>query len=150
MVEEFNGVQLHDMEGAGAAGGLGGGMAALLGAKLKRGIDMVLDVIQFDRMIEGSDLVITGEGRIDKQTIMGKAPSGVLAAATKQQIPTIAIGGCVVWCEELRNSGFAAIEAVTPEGMPLDEAMLPDVAKRNIAHTAERIAKRLQSIELEQ
>jgi glycerate kinase len=145
VVEEFNGIQLHDMEGAGAAGGLGGGMAALLGAKLKRGIDMVLDVIQFDRMIEGSDLVITGEGCIDHQTIMGKAPSGVLKAATKQGIPTIAIGGSVVWCEELRSSGFAAIEACTPEGMPLDEAMSPTTAKENIICTAKRIAQRFMT-----
>lgn len=146
VVEAFNGSQIATMEGAGAAGGLGGGIKALLNARLVRGIDMVLEAIDFDHIIEGSDLVITGEGRLDQQTVMGKAPSGVLAAALKQGIPTIAIGGSVVWCDELRNSGFTAIEAVTPEGMLLEEAMQPAIAKRNIGYTAERIAEKLKII----
>lgn len=146
VVEAFNDSQIATMEGAGAAGGLGGGIKALLNARLVRGIDMVLEAIDFDHIIEGSDLVITGEGRLDQQTVMGKAPSGVLAAALKQGIPTIAIGGSVVWCDELRNSGFTTIEAVTPEGMLLEEAMQPAIAKRNIGYTAERIAEKLKTI----
>lgn len=146
VTKEFNGAQIGNMEGAGAAGGLGGGVAALLGAELKRGIDMVLDAIHFDEIIEGCNLVITGEGRIDRQTLMGKAPSGVLAIAAKQQIPTIAIGGGVEWCEELRNSNFTSIEEVTPQGMSLDEAMQPAIAKKNISYTAERIAEKLKTI----
>ena len=142
VVEAFNGAQIATLKGAGAAGGVGGGVAALLGARLERGIDMVLDTIDFDSIIRDCDLVITGEGRLDKQTVMGKAPSGVLAAATKRNIPTIAIGGGVVWCDELRESGFAAIEVVTPEGMTIDDAMQPEVAKENIRRAAERIAER--------
>ena len=72
---------------------------------------MILKAIDFDSLIEGSDLVVTGEGRIDSQTIMGKAPSGVLRAARAQGIPTIAIGGAVVDCDELQQSDFAAILA---------------------------------------
>ena len=143
VVEAFNGAQIATLKGAGAAGGVGGGVAALLGARLERGIDMVLDAIDFDSIIRDCDLVITGEGRLDKQTVMGKAPSGVLAAATKQNIPTIAIGGGVVWCKELHESGFATIECVTPEDMNLEEAMKPEVAKENIRCAAERIAERL-------
>lgn len=146
VVEEFNGSQIATMEGAGAAGGLGGGITALLNAKLVRGVDMVLSAIHFDRIIEGCDLVITGEGKIDRQTLMGKAPSGVLAVAAKQQIPTIAIGGSIEWCEELRNSDFTAIEEVTPQGMPLCEAMQADTAKKNISYTAERIAEKFKTI----
>lgn len=142
VVAGYNGTMLPLVEGAGAAGGVGGGMLALANAKLVRGIDLVLEAMHFDRIIEGSDLVITGEGRIDSQTVMGKAPSGVLKAATRQGIPTIAIGGGIEWCKVLQTSGFAAIETVTPEGMTLEEAMRPEVAKANIRLTAERIAKR--------
>ena len=146
VVEGFNGSHIATMEGAGAAGGLGGGVFAMFNARLIRGIDMVLEAIDFDHIIESCDLVVTGEGRLDKQTVMGKAPSGVLATALKQGIPTIAIGGGIVWCDELQNSDFTAIEEVTPEGMSLEEAMQPAIAKKNISYTAERIAKKLESI----
>ena len=142
VVERYNGCSIGEMEGAGAAGGVGGGLHAILDAQLKRGIDMVLETIGFDQIIEGSDLVITGEGRLDSQTIMGKAPSGILAAAQRQNIPVIAIGGAVEWCDELRNSGFHAIECVTPEGMDKKEAMTPAIAKENVRDTARRIAQR--------
>ena len=131
------------MAGAGAGGGIGGGMVALLGAKMERGIDMVLNTIDFDKVIKGCDLVVTGEGRLDRQTVMGKAPSGVLRVAKAQGIPTIAIGGGVEWCDELRNSDFANIYIVTPEGMPLEVAMQAEVAKENVRKCAQRIAERL-------
>lgn len=140
VVEEFNGAQIGTLEGAGAAGGLGGGFKALLGATLEHGIIMVLEAMHFDKIIEGSDLVITGEGRLDRQSVMGKAPSGVLAVANLQNIPTIAIAGGVEWCDELRDCGFASIEVVTPEGMPLEEAMQSSVARENVRRIAERIA----------
>ena len=143
IVEEFNGKQIGDMAGAGAAGGLGGGFVALLNAHLVRGIDMVLDAIHFGSLIDGCDLVITGEGTIDHQTLMGKTPSGVLGVASAKNIPTIAIAGRVKWCKGLQASGFASIEAITPEGMSLEEAIQPDVAKANIRRVAEKIAKQL-------
>ena len=140
LVEEFNGAQIGVLEGAGAAGGLGGGFKALLGAKLERGITMVIQAMHFDKIIEGSDLVVTGEGRIDRQSVMGKAPSGVLAVAKAQNIPTIAIAGGVEWCDELRDCGFSLIEVVTPKGMSLEEAMQPSVARENIRTAAVKIA----------
>lgn len=141
VVEKFNGTQIGNLAGAGAAGGLGGGFYALLHAELKHGIAIVLEAIAFDQIIKGSDLVITGEGRIDNQTLMGKVPSGVLAVAQRQKIATIAIGGGIEWCEELHSSGFAAIVAVTPDGMALDKAMLPAVAQENVRRTAREIAR---------
>ena len=141
VVAAHNGSNIATMEGAGAAGGLGGGVVALLGARLERGVEMVLDAMHFDSMLAGADLVVTGEGRLDRQTVMGKAPSGVLAAAAKRGVPTIAIGGGVEWCDELRSSGFRSIHIVTPEGMPLDEAMLPEVARENIRRVAMQIAE---------
>ena len=141
VIELYNGESVADMPGAGAAGGLGAGFKALLGARLERGIDMILGAMHFDKIIEGSDLVITGEGRVDRQTVMGKAPSGVLQAATRQGIPTVAIGGAVAWCEELYNSGFAAIVPVVSAPISLEEAMRCDVARENIRRTAMQIAK---------
>lgn len=140
-IEQFNGVEVASMAGAGAAGGLGGGFKALLGASLERGIDMVLSAMQFSKIIAGSDLVITGEGRIDRQTTMGKAPSGVLREATAQGIPTIAIGGAVQPCAELNESGFAAVLPVVAGPVALEVAMQRDTAIENVRRTATQIAK---------
>ena len=143
VVESFSGEKVADMPGAGAAGGLGVGFKAMLGARLERGIDMVLGAMHFDQIIEGSDLVVTGEGRLDRQTVMGKAPSGVLQAASSQGIPTIAIGGAVAWCEELAESGFAALLPIVAGPTSLEVAMQRDVATENVRRTAVQIAKML-------
>lgn len=140
-IEQFNGVEVASMAGAGAAGGLGGGFKALLGARLERGIDMVLSAMQFSKIIAGSDLVITGEGRIDRQTTMGKAPSGVLREATAQGIPTIAIGGAVQPCKELEQSGFTAVLPIVAGPVALEVAMQRDTAIENVHRTATQIAK---------
>jgi glycerate kinase len=142
-IERFNGIKVDDIAGAGAAGGLGGGFKALLAARLERGIDMVLDAMHFDDIIAGCDLVVTGEGRIDRQTTMGKAPSGVLNRAEAQGIPVVAIGGAVQPCEELSQSGFAAVLPIVAGPVSLDVAMQYDVAFENVARTAEQIARLL-------
>ena len=131
----FNGNVIQDvslMPGAGAAGGLGYAFVTFLGARLKRGVDMVLDAIGFDKMIEGADLVITGEGRIDAQTLTGKTPYGVLQRASRQNIPVIALAGSVALDD---SSGFTAIRQITPPDMQLSEAMLPAVASANLRRT---------------
>ena len=147
-VKAHNGIDIATMPGAGAAGGLGGGITALLGAQLERGVDLILKAIDFDSLIEGSDLVVTGEGRIDSQTIMGKAPSGVLHAAQAHGIPTIAIGGAVVDCDELQQSDFTAIIPITDTPLPLNIAMQPDVATANVYNTAVKIAQLIKNREL--
>ena len=144
VVMSHNGQDVATLQGAGAAGGLGGGFKALLGAKLERGIEMVLGAMRFDEIIAGSDLVITGEGRLDAQTVMGKAPSGVLSAARRQGIPCIAIGGGVRWCEELRGSDFAAILPIVSAPMALEEAMRCDVAAQNVERTAQQVGRMLK------
>ena len=123
---------VSSMPGAGAAGGLGYAFVTFLGARLKRGVDMVLDAIGFDKMIEGADLVITGEGRIDAQTLTGKTPYGVLQRASRQNIPVIALAGSVALDD---SSGFTAIRQITPPDMQLSEAMLPAVASANLRRT---------------
>ena len=127
--------------GAGAAGGVGYGVMALLGAMPQSGIELVLNTIDFKNIIDGSDLVVTGEGRLDNQTLMGKAPAGVLRYAQEQGIPCIAVGGGVKWSDELHRSGFKMIYAATPHDMPLEEAMCRETAYRNLRNTAVRIAE---------
>ena len=126
--------------GAGAAGGLGFGFIAFLNAHLERGIEMVLDAIGFDELIKGASLVITGEGRVDSQTLTGKTPFGVLKRAMKQDIPVVAIGGSVTLKPKAAiEAGFAGVYAVTPAGMPLEIAMQPTVASENICNTVRNI-----------
>lgn len=139
------GEEWANIAGAGAAGGVGYGVLAMLGAKPQSGIELVLDTIGFKTLIANSDLVVTGEGRIDSQTLMGKAPSGVLRYAQAQGVPCIAVGGGVVWSDELRCGGFKAIYAATPHDMPLDEAMRSETAYMNLRNTAVRIARELGS-----
>ena len=104
---------------------------------------MVLEAIDFAKRIEQSDLIITGEGRIDSQTVMGKAPSGVLNAASVQGIPVVAIGGAVESSEALRQSKFAAILPIVAGPLSLDEAMREEVAAANVSRTIEQIVKLL-------
>jgi glycerate kinase len=141
VVRRHNGEDIASLAGAGAAGGLGGGFKALIGAKLERGVDMVLRAIRFDDIVSGSDLVITGEGRIDRQTVMGKAPSGVLRVAQSHNIPVIAIGGAVEMCEELERSAFVAILPVVAGPIALERAMHRDIAAANVERTACQIAR---------
>lgn len=144
VVKRYNGEDVVSLQGAGAAGGLGGGFKALLGARLERGIEMVLSAMRFDDIISGSDLVVTGEGRLDSQTVMGKTPSGVLRAACKQGIPCIAIGGAIEYCKELAESDFAAMFPVVSGPMSLERAMQKDVAEANVERTATQIARVLK------
>ena len=139
VIENKYHINIVPVAGAGAAGGMGGGFRAFLNATLKRGIDMVLDTIDFDQMIAGADLIITGEGKIDIQTSKGKTAAGVLARAKAQDIPVIAIGGCVERCESVEQMGFAGIYPITEEKLPLEIAMQAEVAAANIEKTIKKI-----------
>ena len=140
VVKRVTGKDVSDIPGGGAAGGLGGGFVAFLPARLERGIEMVLDAISFDERIRGASLIITGEGRVDFQTLTGKTPYGILKRARRQGIPVVAIGGSVALGEiEALEAGFAGVYAVTPSDMPLEEAMKPETAVRNIYDTVKNI-----------
>jgi glycerate kinase len=128
--------------GAGAAGGMGGAFYAFLHANLKKGIDMVLDAIDFDTTIQGADLVITGEGKVDFQTSKGKTAAGVLGRAKKQHIPVIAIGGCVEMCDTLLQMGFAGIYPILEEEVPLEVAMQRDFAMSNVTKTVAKYLRK--------
>ncbi len=118
------GRELSEIPGAGAAGGLGFGLMAFCGAQLKSGIDLVLDSLQFDRALEGASLVITGEGKIDGQSVRGKVPVGIAARAKKKGLPVLAICGDIgPGVEVLYDYGIDSIMSTVNRAMPLDEAM---------------------------
>ena len=102
---------------------------------------MVLDAIHFDTIIQGADLVITGEGKVDFQTAKGKTAASVLARAQKQHIPVIAIGGCVELCDSVMQMGFAGIYPILEEKVPLQVAMQREFAMSNVTKTIARILK---------
>ncbi len=124
MIERDIGLALERTPGAGAAGGLGGGAMAFLGARLVRGVELVLEAVGFDRHLKGAALVLTGEGRIDGQTAYGKLPSGVAQAAGAQGVPVVALAGQVgEGSENLRDCGIAAVFALAPGPVALATAM---------------------------
>lgn len=139
-VAKWCGEDYSTYPGTGAAGGLGFAFGAVLGAMPQSGIELMLSIANFDALAKDASLIITGEGRIDRQTVMGKAPAGVLRHAMSAGVRCVAVGGGVEWCDELRSSNFDAIHAITPADMSLEEAMRPDVAKANMRAVAKKIA----------
>jgi len=87
------GLDLRDVPGAGAAGGLGGGLIAFLGARLRPGVDVVMEAVHLRERLEGVDLVVTGEGRFDEQSLHGKGPAGVIRAAAEMRVPALVLCG---------------------------------------------------------
>jgi glycerate 2-kinase len=113
-VRAATGVEGSTAPGAGAAGGLGYAAMTVLGAQLCSGIDLILDLIGFDALLADADLVITGEGSLDEQTLGGKAPAGVAARAQRAGIPVIAVAGrCLLTPSQLREAGFVAAYALS-------------------------------------
>ena len=136
---EDTGIDVSNMPGAGAAGGLGGAFRAYLGAELKRGVDLVLDQIGFDSIIEGADLIITGEGCSDYQTLKGKTAAGVLERAHRHGIPVALVSGAIRDEQLLREGGFDIIQAVSPAGLSHAEAVRPEIARENIYTAVKKV-----------
>lgn len=120
--------------GAGAAGGLGFALMSAFGAKMISGAQFILDVVRFDEKIAGADLIITGEGRLDGQTLMGKVPFVVLQRARMRDIPTVAIGGRIDNSarSSLTQAGFISLIEISDRSLPLEISMRPDITLRNI------------------
>lgn len=130
---------IRHMPGAGAAGGLGFGLLAL-GATIQPGIDVVLNAVDFNRMLDGADLVLTGEGRIDGQSAQGKAPVGVARRSATKGVPVMAIGGSIgVGVDAVYDAGIAAVFAAVCRPMPLREAI--ENADPLVADAAERAGR---------
>lgn len=141
VIQQTTGRDIATLPGAGAAGGMGGTLSALLNAELKPGIDLLLDLTDFDKLIEGADLIITGEGKSDRQTVMGKVPSGILKRARRQGIPVILVSGSIEDADILNQAGFRAAFSITPAPMSLEEAMRPSTACQNIMQTVGQICR---------
>ncbi len=115
-------IDIMNLEGAGAAGGLGGGLKALLGAELKRGIDILIKESKFEEAIIDADLLITGEGKIDMQTAFGKTPIGVAKLAKKHDVKVVAICGSIEMGDTFDNN-IDAILSIVDKPMTLESAM---------------------------
>ncbi len=140
VVKNYNNKDVASVEGAGAAGGLGFGFVAFLNTKLQKGIDIVTERLLLEDAIKDANMVITGEGRIDCQSMMGKVPTGVSLLAKKYNIPTIAIGGCVNEdIENIYDYGITSTFAIINKAMSLQEAMDKEKAELLVANTAENI-----------
>jgi glycerate kinase len=136
------------MPGAGAAGGLGYAFLQYMNAECRSGIDLLLDTIRFDDLLQDADLVITGEGSADRQTLMGKLPFGILQRARPHPlppspkgegeafgVPVMLIAGRIADEQQLLAAGFSRVACINPPGLPLDIAMQPETAKENITTT---------------
>lgn len=139
VIQQTTGKDISHVPGSGAAGGMGGGVLAFLNAELKSGAELILDLCQFEEKATNADLILTGEGRIDRQSLMGKIPGKILEIGKRKGIPVIAIAGCVEDKKRLLEAGFLGVYETKPDFMPLEEAMKPDIAKRNIQQTVSYI-----------
>ncbi len=123
-VETTLGCEVVDVPGAGAAGGVGAALMAFLGARLRPGVDVVMEATKLDAQIADADVVITAEGCLDAQTLHGKLPAGVARLAAKFNVPVVAIGGSVADDFDIdADSPFAAILSTVMRPMPLAEAL---------------------------
>ena len=134
------GYDCSKQEGAGAAGGLGYAFLQYLHADCRPGIELLLDNIHFNEIVKDADLVITGEGSADRQTLMGKLPMGILNHACT--VPVCLIAGRISDREQLLQAGFAQVECINPSGITLEEAMRPEVAKQHIRNTVEAVTRK--------
>jgi glycerate kinase len=139
VVAATTGVDLRDHAGAGAAGGVGFAALAVLGAEFRPGVDLVLDLVGFHRRFSRADLVVTGEGAMDEQTLHGKAPAGVAAAARAADVPVVAVCGRNLLSDEsLHAAGITAAYALTDIEPDIGRC-LADAAML-LVHLGERIA----------
>ena len=134
------GYDRSQMVGAGAAGGLGYAFLQYLHAESKSGIQLLLETIRFKEILKDADLIITGEGSADRQTLMGKLPVGILEQSGK--VPVFLIAGRISDREELLNAGFARVECINPPGISLEEAMKKHVAQQNIQECVADMVKK--------
>ena len=131
-----------DYPGAGAAGGMGFAFMTYMGARLESGIGIVLAETKLEKYIARANLVITGEGRLDGQTIMGKAPIGVASLAKKYEKPVIAFCGCATPEARLCNEhGIDAYFPILREPVSLEEALYKENARENLTETVEQVMR---------
>lgn len=136
-------IEVKDIKGAGAAGGLGAGSIAFLQSKLTKGIDVILDTIDFDKLVSKADIVFTGEGRFDNQSLHGKVVMGVAKRSEKYKTPVIVVTGAIGEnIQEAYNKGITAIFSINKEPMEFSKSALK--SKENMILTMENILRLLK------
>jgi len=138
------GTDVSRLPGAGAAGGLGGALMAYAHATVSSGVDRIMDLVGFGQALQGADWILTGEGRSDAQTLLGKVPCGVLHRSGS--IPVALVSGAIANADALRKAGFARLIPVSPTGLPLQEALRPEKAISNIRHAVSQLLASLPSL----
>lgn len=143
ILRDSTGREIADRPGAGAAGGMGGGCAAFFGAQLKSGIEIVLNTVHFDTIAADADLILTGEGKIDSQSVRGKVVCGVAKRARALKIPCIAIvGDAGEGYEPLYEQGLTAVFPINRTAIPFEQAKLR--AEEDLYRTACDILRLIQ------
>lgn len=136
-------IEVKDIKGAGAAGGLGAGSIAFLQSKLTKGIDVILDTINFDELVSKADIVFTGEGKFDSQSLHGKVVMGVANCSQKYKTPVIVVTGAIGEnIQEAYNKGITAIFSINKEPMEFSKSALK--SKENMILTMENILRLLK------
>lgn len=136
-------IEVKDIKGAGAAGGLGAGNIAFLQSKLTKGIDVILDTINFDELVSKADIVFTGEGKFDSQSLHGKVVMGVANRSQKYKTPVIVVTGAIGEnIQEAYNKGITAIFSINKEPMEFSKSALK--SKENMILTMENILRLLK------
>jgi glycerate kinase len=144
LIQNGTGKDIRNLPGAGAAGGMGGGMAAFLNSKLQMGIETVLDVVHFDQLLENTDLVISGEGKIDFQSLMGKVVVGVARRTKRKNIPLIAVVGDIDDpIEGVYQEGVTAVFSTNRKAIPFD--MAKPRSKSDLALTMDNLMRLLSN-----
>lgn len=138
LIEKKIGIRLHELRGAGAAGGIGGAFLAFFPSTMKRGVDVVLEYVKLDDNLLNADLVITGEGQLDYQTAFGKTPMGVAQMANKRNVSTVILAGSVEGnIQSLYQYGVIGAYSIINKPMNLDEAI------KNASVLLEKIAEQV-------
>lgn len=138
-------IDIAHIKGAGAAGGMGAGTVAFFGAELQMGIEAILDTVRFEELIEGADIIFTGEGKIDTQSLRGKVVVGVARRAKKKSIPVVAIVGDISdGIEEVYNEGVSGIFSINRLAVHISEAYKR--AEVDLALTMDNLLKFLNTI----
>lgn len=141
LVKQKLGINIQEISGAGAAGGLGGAFAGFLGADMKSGIELVLHYTNAPEKMKHADLVFTGEGSLDSQSIYGKVPVGVAKLAKRHGKKVVGIAGRIDTDTVLLNEHLDAVFSIQTQCWSLEEAMQPEVTERQIEVTVEQICR---------
>lgn len=147
VVLEQLGLDLQNIAGAGAAGGLGAAFAGFLNSQLLSGIELIIDITKMEEKMQGATMVITGEGKLDDQTTMGKAPLGVAQLAALYGIPVVALAGAVsADVQRLNDLEITSCFSIVNGPMTLEQAMDPTVTFINLKRTTAQLFRLIQSM----